>query len=331
MARVIKNNWAYFTIVAVIFVMMTLWIFSNWSGPLKVIASPDEALTNGSFDSGTTGWTLDTTVYDDATYHGASAGSIQTQTAVGRNKTATGTCTHNNSISTNSGDTIILSLYWKKEYVGAGMAEIHTISVQIQTAGGDWSSPTTIWTHTTAGTFDWTLATSDVSSYFDTGSYDFRYYMDLENPNKSDAQTTAWVDTTSLDITGAVVSVVVTDGVVNYGILPLSGTEDTTAAGRNDTQHAQNDGSGTEKFNIMGSNSTPDNWTLAASRGTDQYFHEFSTDGSTWTALTTSYLTLDTSVAQNATVDFDLRVGVPSTTSAIATQDIDVTIQAVAP
>lgn len=125
-------------------------------------------------------------------------------------------------------------------------------------------------------------------------------------------------------------SVAVGDGVVNYGLLALSATNSTIA--ESDSQVATNDGNQATKLNIMGSNSTPDSWTLAASAGANQYFHEFSTDsGTNWAALTTSYATLITTLGIGATEEFDLHIGVPSTTAATATQDVDLTVQATAP
>jgi len=133
------------------------------------------------------------------------------------------------------------------------------------------------------------------------------------------------------DVTATVraksVSVSVTPGTVAYGTVALSGTADTTSA---QTQTAENDGTVTVDFKIIGVDTTA--WKLLDTRGDNQYFHEFATDGGTaWTDMATSgtgYTTMWPGVAESATRDFDLRIGMPVTTSSYATQDVNITIQA---
>ena len=124
----------------------------------------------------------------------------------------------------------------------------------------------------------------------------------------------------------------VSDASVAYGTLTLSATENTTSGGVNDTQTATNDGNVTEDFNISGQNSAA--WTLAATIGADQYTHEWCTSTCdttpTWNNLTTSYQTLATAIATSGTQDFDLQIGVPSSSSSYTQQSVDVTVQAVA-
>lgn len=142
----------------------------------------------------------------------------------------------------------------------------------------------------------------------------------------------------SADVTARVrvqnISVTVSDGFVDYGALPLSGDEDTTSNGINDSQTATNNGNLTEDFNIEGSDSAA--WDLHTSVGTDQYVHNFCTsncDASpTWTNLaTSSYATLATGIT-TSTPDqvFDLQILVPSATGDTNEQSVDVTVQAVA-
>lgn len=125
-----------------------------------------------------------------------------------------------------------------------------------------------------------------------------------------------------------VISITLTSsGTVSYGALPAGISSSTVSAY---TQTAKNDGTGSEAFNIKGQN-TACPWTLAGTSGTDQYVHEFSTNGgSSWTALTTTYQTLATGIAANGTQNFDLRLTVPSSTACFTQQSADVTIQAVA-
>jgi len=166
-------------------------------------ASPAEYLLNPSFTGGTTNWTLSTTTYDSTVYQDT-AGSIKTINAVGRNKTATGTCSQTIGTAINSTDTVKLSLYWQKGYTSG--VEVQDLKVQIALP----SDPTTfinIWLDTQTGNIDWTAVSElDVSSYFtETGTYQFRYYMYAENPNDPAAQVWAWIDNTHLDVTSAAV------------------------------------------------------------------------------------------------------------------------------
>lgn len=134
----------------------------------------------------------------------------------------------------------------------------------------------------------------------------------------------------SLTTVANIISVVIsTDGTVAYGTLTAGASATTLPAGRNDGQTAQNNGNVVEIFNIKGQN-TACPWTLSGAAGTEQYKHEFSkNDGSSWTALTTSYQQLASLVLPGASQDFDLRITVPSSTSCFNQQNADITIQAV--
>lgn len=125
------------------------------------------------------------------------------------------------------------------------------------------------------------------------------------------------------------ISVNVTDGTVSYGAVAVNSNKSTLAGELNDTQNAVNNGNIVENFNIKGQDSA--NWTLEAATGTDAYKHQYSTtSGSVWSAMSTSsYATLGTSVALNATTTFDLRICTPSTSNSYATQTVSVTVQAV--
>ncbi|KKR81513.1 MAG: Wsc4p [Candidatus Daviesbacteria bacterium GW2011_GWA1_41_61] len=127
------------------------------------------------------------------------------------------------------------------------------------------------------------------------------------------------------------ISVTVTDGTVAYGTLATSVSADTNPA---DTQTATNNGNITENFNILGQNSA--NWTLGAAAGANTYVHKFCTATCTtpptnYTALTTSYQTLATSVAASGTQTFDLEISTPTSSTNYTAQSVDITVQAVAP
>lgn len=126
-----------------------------------------------------------------------------------------------------------------------------------------------------------------------------------------------------------VISVSVTSsGSVTYGTVPVNTSKDTTAAGINQTQTAQNDGNVPEDFSIEGQN-TSCPWTLASSNGPNQYVQSFSINsGGSWQPLTVSYQTLASNVAASASQQLDLRLTTPTSTSCYTQQSLNVTIQA---
>jgi len=137
------------------------------------------------------------------------------------------------------------------------------------------------------------------------------------------------------------VSVSVSDGVIEYEIMPANTSKSTLPGELNDMQTATNDGNVTENFNIKGQDATGGGctWTLASSNGSDQYVHQFCNDTNldcsspptNYTALTTSYQPLDTGIAVSGTVDFQLRIITPNPSTCYGEQSVNVTIQAVQP
>lgn len=124
----------------------------------------------------------------------------------------------------------------------------------------------------------------------------------------------------------AVISVSVSNGTVNYGVIPLS-TASSTVGGN--TQILTNNGDNAESFNIKGQN-TVCPWTLGASIGANTYkFEHSTTTGSTWGVITTGYTAIKTNVAALATASLDLRITIPSSTGCTTTQAADLVVQAV--
>lgn len=142
--------------------------------------------------------------------------------------------------------------------------------------------------------------------------------------------------TVTATVTAQNVAVSVSDGSIAYGTLEQNSTKNTLLAGANDMQTATNDGNVTSTINIKGQNSA--NWTLAGTAGSDAYTHHFcndtdldcSTPLTNYTALTTSYQSLDTGVAASGTVDFQLQINTPNPSTVFTQQSVDVTVQAVA-
>ncbi len=144
-------------------------------------------------------------------------------------------------------------------------------------------------------------------------------------------------DTASVTATVTVenISVSVSDGTIAYGTLGQNSTTSTVAGIGNDMQVATNDGNVTENLNIKGQNSA--SWTLAGAAGADEYVHRFCNDTdldcsapvANYTALTTNYQTLDTSIAPAGTVNFQLHINTPNPSSVYVQQSVSVTVQAV--
>lgn len=135
-------------------------------------------------------------------------------------------------------------------------------------------------------------------------------------------------------VTAQNVSLSVADGNVSYGTLALSATRSTIASEENEMQTVTNDGNVAEDIDIKGQDSAA--WTLAGTQGANQYFHKFCNDtdldcatpGTNYTALTTSYAAMDTSIAASGTVDFQLQIGIPSSSASYTQQSVDVSVQA---
>ena len=133
-------------------------------------------------------------------------------------------------------------------------------------------------------------------------------------------------------VSEGIVSVVVTPANIAYGTIGLGASKNTTP-GQQLT--VTNNGGVTADFSIKSSNATRiggTNWTLVtATPGHNEFKHEFSTNsGSNWTALTTSYQSLATGIAPNATQVFDLQITMPSSTTDYLQHTIIITILAVA-
>ncbi len=134
-----------------VFTLVILWIFSGWPQVWQNPTFPPKIqktyatnyLSNPSFTSGTTNWTLSTMTYNSS-YYQDSAGSVELQTATGNNKTANGYAEQTISTNIEAGSTVNLSLYWSKQCVAANCT---TNTVQIDIIKPS-SSTVTIWLET---------------------------------------------------------------------------------------------------------------------------------------------------------------------------------------
>jgi hypothetical protein len=130
-----------------------------------------------------------------------------------------------------------------------------------------------------------------------------------------------------------IVSMTVGSGSVNYGILALGSTQDTTGGGVNSTQIAANSGDAAVDFNIQSSQAVRAagvDWNLAAAAGVNQFTLKCSTDGGlSWTPLTNSYQVLAADIAPGNSQNFDLQIGMPSSVTDPFQHTVTVTVQAV--
>jgi hypothetical protein len=136
--------------------------------------------------------------------------------------------------------------------------------------------------------------------------------------------------------TNSTIALTITGGTVKYGTLPLNTTEDTTIG---QTQNVTNSSdSETVDFKIKSGDAIHTaeggvDWTLGVSPGINQFTHEFKTSGPDWTELPSSDSSVDlaSGVAKSDSVNFDLRIGMPTEITDYREHTITVTITAVAP
>lgn len=189
---------------------------------------------------------------------------------------------------------------------------------------------------TSAGASDTTVSSADLGASSDLSQLCVKIYITKNKgpDNKNVYIRDIWTEGTYTP--PPVISVTISDGNVAYGIMAENTSKSTLPGELNDMQTATNNGNTIENFNIKGQD-TACPWALASSAGNDQYVHQFCNDTANdcsspptnYTALTTSYQTLATSVAVNGGIDFQLRITVPTTTSCYDQQSVNVIIQAV--
>ncbi|MCH7492982.1 S8 family serine peptidase, partial [Patescibacteria group bacterium] len=127
-----------------------------------------------------------------------------------------------------------------------------------------------------------------------------------------------------------------TDGTIDFGILGLGDTQDTTASGTIDVQTVTVDTGPVDLY--VRSTLYSDNgnsWSLGTTNGADQVIWEFSPDGtgtswSTFTSANTPFL-LASSVSQGASQDAYFRLTMPTSTSSNNQYSSDITIVASSP
>ena len=141
---------------------------------------------------------------------------------------------------------------------------------------------------------------------------------------------TAQEASVSATVTPQLVAVSVDPTSVAYGTLAVNTTDNLPTAASFD---ATNDGNVNADFVIKGSNTTPDNWTLAATAGSATYVHRFSSTGSggTFTALTLTNQTLASAITAGSFQTVHLNLDMPTATTATAEQTASVTVLATAP
>jgi len=140
-------------------------------------------------------------------------------------------------------------------------------------------------------------------------------------------------DTATATVTATVtvqnISLTVSDGSITYGTIAANSSKSTCDL--SDTQTVTNNGNVAETFNIKGQDSAK--WTLGTTPGSDVYVHKFATSSCPWasgTALTTSYQTMQTNVAVNATSTLNLQITTPNPSTVFTEQSVNVTVEAVA-
>lgn len=132
----------------------------------------------------------------------------------------------------------------------------------------------------------------------------------------------------------AVSITLITDGLVEFGILPLGASKDTTPSGTNDVQTVKVDVS-PAKLDIkttLFSDGT-NNWTLDSVNSDNQVIWEYSKEGTAWNKflIADTPYSFDNSVPPLETRDLHLRLTMPTATVSTAQYGSVVTIVATAP
>ncbi|MCK9368545.1 fibronectin type III domain-containing protein [Candidatus Dojkabacteria bacterium] len=136
------------------------------------------------------------------------------------------------------------------------------------------------------------------------------------------------------------ISISISDGAVAYGILDFSGSKTTLSSDMpptGDMQTVTNDSSSAVNINIKGQNSVGDCiWTLSGTNGFNEYKHQFcnatdddcTTPPANYSDLATSYQSLATNVVEDASINFHLRLVMPTDSSCYDLETVNVTVQA---
>jgi len=142
-------------------------------------------------------------------------------------------------------------------------------------------------------------------------------------------------ETVTCTVTPKVIAIEVTPGLVDYGVLDLGTSKSTLDFEPAKTLTAKNTGSVDEKFEIRSSDAsgTTTPWTLvtASSIGTNAFAHQYKGGAATdWTDFESSSTTkiLKASVAKDETVNFDLQILMPTSTTDSGEKTITVTVLA---
>jgi len=125
-----------------------------------------------------------------------------------------------------------------------------------------------------------------------------------------------------------------TDGSVDFGILPLNTTQDTTSSGINDKETVRID-IGPANLDIKSTifSDNGNTWSLGSTNGANQVKWEFSPDTSTWNTFSSANTLYDlaNNAAEGNTQDLYLRLTMPTSIDSSAEYSSTITIVATSP
>jgi len=211
-------------------------------------------------------------------------------------------------------------------------------SVQSTTLRVNWTEPTggassyKVERCSGSGCSDFSQITSgETSLYYDDSGLSettlYRYRVRATNSTGDGVYSGIGEVTTNVS---PVYSVTISpEGTIEYGIVPKGESKSTVQL--SETRTATNNGNTTADFNIKTSKAVNGTeWSVGSDAGENIFVHEFSTNGGgAWTKFENDvdYKTLATGVEVNGTVDFDLRITIP-TDSDTQQKTITITVQA---
>ena len=133
-------------------------------------------------------------------------------------------------------------------------------------------------------------------------------------------------DTVTATVTAELITITVTDGSVDYGVLSINTSKE------DNSQVVTNNSNVAVDLEVKSSDAVGGHdWDLAAAAAADAYTHEFAPDGSSWTTFNVdnnTYASLKTNVAVSGVQDLDLKIGTPTSVTDNEEKTITVTVLA---
>ena len=143
-------------------------------------------------------------------------------------------------------------------------------------------------------------------------------------------------DVVTATVTPQVISVSVSDGTVDYGILGFGESNDTKDGTASETQTVTNDSNVRVDISVKSSDATGTSvaWELGGTAGSDVFEHSYAVDAGAFASFPTdnsfssSNVSLDESGGIDTRADLDLKLAMPTDSTDTSQHSVDVTVLA---